>query len=76
MLILSFNPGEALMIGDEITIRVLNVDERQGQIKIGIDAPISIEVHRQEVYKRINAAKRGVAISYKPRAKVLHLDKA
>lgn len=49
MLILSRYPGKAVMIGDEIILQVLDVDEHQGQVKLGIEAPVSIEIRRQEV---------------------------
>lgn len=53
MLILSRKPGEVINIGDQITIALIGV---QGlQAKIGIHAPASIEVHRSEIYDRIQA---------------------
>jgi carbon storage regulator len=54
MLILSRRIGEALRIDDEITITVFNV--QGGQVRFGIAAPRHIEVHREEVRDRINAA--------------------
>lgn len=52
MLILSRKQGEELMIGDDITIRV--VSNAGGQVRIGITAPKEIEVHRKEIYEKIN----------------------
>ena len=53
MLILSRKQGEQLRIGEEITITVLQV--RSGQVRIGINAPRDISVHREEIYQRIRA---------------------
>ena len=51
MLILTRRTGETLMIGDEITVRVLSV--RGSQVKVGVNAPRNVAVHREEIYKRI-----------------------
>ncbi|MHC8403363.1 carbon storage regulator [Pseudomonas sp. MDT1-17] len=71
MLILSRRSGKAVMIGDEIVFQVLGVDENQEHVTIGIEAPVSIQVHQQEVYSRINDRKPSVVISHKPRVRVL-----
>lgn len=51
MLILTRKTGESIMIGDSVLVKVLGV--RAGQIKIGVDAPKDLPVHREEIYKRI-----------------------
>lgn len=51
MLILTRSVGEKIKIGDDITVVVLKIDSNQ--VRIGIDAPKDIQVHREEVYKRI-----------------------
>ena len=58
MLILTRRTNETLMIGDDVKITVLNV--KGNQVRIGIDAPDSVAVHRQEIYQRIqNEQKKG-----------------
>jgi carbon storage regulator len=51
MLILTRRVGETVMIGDEVTVTVLGV--KGGQIRLGINAPRSVTVHREEIYERI-----------------------
>jgi len=51
MLILTRKVNESLMVGDDVTLTVLGI--KGGQIRIGISAPRDVEVHRQEVYERI-----------------------
>ncbi len=51
MLILTRKVGEALKIGDDITVTVLSV--KGHQVRVGIDAPKDVSVHREEIYNRI-----------------------
>lgn len=51
MLILTRRIGEALYIGDEVKVTVLSV--KNNQVRIGIDAPENVAIHRDEVFKRI-----------------------
>jgi carbon storage regulator len=53
MLILTRRVGETIMVGDEVQITVLGV--KGNQIRIGINAPQEIAVHREEIYNRIQA---------------------
>ena len=54
MLILSRRPDESVIIGDNITVTVLSVKGKQ--VRISIDAPKDIQVHRSEIFERINGA--------------------
>ena len=55
MLILSRKMGESIHVGDSITVTVLAVS--RGQVKIGIEAPKDLGVHREEIYRRIQDEK-------------------
>ena len=55
MLILSRKPGEIIRIGDDITITISEV--KGNHVRVGIQAPRDIEVHREEIYRKIQAEK-------------------
>jgi carbon storage regulator len=51
MLILTRRVGETVMIGDKVTVTVLGV--KGNQVRIGVDAPRDVAVHREEIFERI-----------------------
>lgn len=57
MLILTRRVGESLMIGDDINVTVLGI--RGNQVRIGVNAPKNVAVHREEIYERIKHEKPG-----------------
>ena len=57
MLILTRRVGETLMVGDDVTVTVLGV--KGNQVRIGVNAPKEVSVHREEIYMRIQAEKNG-----------------
>jgi carbon storage regulator len=59
MLILTRRVGEAVMIGEEVTVTVLGV--KGNQVRIGVNAPKSISVHREEIFERIKNEQQEVA---------------
>lgn len=59
MLVLTRKLGENIRIGDQVKITVLEV--RSGQVKLGIEAPPDVKVHREEIYARIQEENRRAA---------------
>lgn len=56
MLVLSRNPEEAILIGDEVKITVLSVKGKQ--VRLGIEAPRDVAVNREEIHQKIKAARK------------------
>ncbi|MFZ5654862.1 MAG: carbon storage regulator CsrA [Pseudomonadota bacterium] len=59
MLILTRRVGETLVIGDDVTVTVLGV--KGNQVRLGVNAPRDLPVHREEIYERIQQEKRSAA---------------
>jgi carbon storage regulator len=66
MLILTRRVGEALMIGDNVTVTVLGI--KGNQVRIGVLAPKEVGVHREEIYERIQHEKEAEGTSTPPAA--------
>ena len=62
MLILTRRVGEKLIIGDDVKVTILGV--KGNQIRIGIDAPKDMPVHREEIYQRIQRENRKENLSH------------
>jgi carbon storage regulator len=56
MLILTRRIGETLVVGDEVTVTVLGV--KGNQVRLGVNAPKDVAVHREEIYERIQKEKQ------------------
>ena len=61
MLILTRRVGETLIIGDNVSVTVLGV--KGNQVRLGVNAPKDVSVHREEIYQRIQQEKEGGNIS-------------
>jgi carbon storage regulator len=60
MLILTRRVGETVMIGDEVTVTVLGV--KGNQVRLGVNAPKEVAVHREEIFQRIQREREGKAV--------------
>jgi carbon storage regulator len=69
MLVLTRRAGESVMIGDDVVITVL--ETRGDTIRIGIQAPRDVQVHREEVYKELREANREAASPDEERVRAL-----
>ena len=57
MLIMTRKPNEKVMVGDDITVTILGV--KGNQVRIGVNAPKDVAVHREEIYERIKREEEG-----------------
>lgn len=64
MLILTRRVGETLMVGDDVTVTVLGV--KGNQVRIGVNAPKNVAVHREEIYERIQKEQSGGVAQTQP----------
>ncbi|MDH4117536.1 MAG: carbon storage regulator CsrA [Acidimicrobiia bacterium] len=69
MLVLSRRAGESIVIGNDVVITILEV--RGGQIRVGVDAPRNLAVHRAEIYEQVLAENRAAAASTDLQASIL-----
>ncbi|SDZ95741.1 carbon storage regulator CsrA [Marinobacterium iners] len=61
MLILTRRVGETLMIGDDVTVTVTVLGVKGNQVRIGVNAPKDVAVHREEIYQRVQLEKSQVS---------------
>lgn len=71
MLVLSRKAGESIRIGDDVVVTVLEV--KGDQIRLGIEAPKQVKVHRQEVYLEIQESNRQAAMQKSDRTQLSSL---
>ncbi len=69
MLVLTRRAGESVMIGSDVTVRVLEI--RGDVVRVGVDAPREVQVHREEVFHAVRAANLEAAASAAPSPAVL-----
>ncbi len=71
MLILTRKLNESIMIGDDIIITIIDIDK--GHVRLGVDAPRDVAVHRKEIYDRIQDENKKAAMARK--ADILKLSR-
>ena len=75
MLILTRRVGETVMIGDDVTVTVLGV--KGNQVRVGVNAPRDVAVHREEIFERIKREEEGAGGTTSARRRpVLHAPPA
>jgi carbon storage regulator len=57
MLILTRKPGESIVIGENAGIKIIVLSTKGSQVRLGFEAASNIQIHREEIYKRIQKAK-------------------
>jgi carbon storage regulator len=72
MLILTRRVGETVMIGEEVTVTVLGV--KGNQVRIGVNAPRDVAVHREEIFERIKREEKDGASAQSPKSGNGHHD--
>jgi len=68
MLILTRRVGETLISGDDVTVTVLGV--KSNQVRIGVNAPKHVSVHREEIYERIKSESYGSDVDFSEKSQI------
>ena len=71
MLVLTRKKEETIRIGDDITIKIIDIDNRQ--VKLGISAPKNVAINREEIYERIQAENRAASKATEHSDGLLHI---
>ncbi len=74
MLVLTRRPGESIVVGQNIIITVIEI--KGGQVRIGIDAPREVQVHREEVYEQVRLENIAAVASSKQAKEALRNKRA
>lgn len=61
MLVLTRRIGETIRIGDDVSVKILEI--QRGQVRVAIDAPRTVPVHREEVYQAVQEENRQAAVA-------------
>lgn len=72
MLVLTRRAGESIMIGSDVAVRVIEV--RGDVVRLGVDAPREVQVHREEVFKAVRAQNLAAAVTRSAQADALRAD--
>jgi carbon storage regulator len=74
MLVLTRKAGESIVIGSDVVVTVIEL--RGGQVRVGIDAPREVQVHREEVYEEVRRENKAAAASAEWGAERLRSEKS
>ena len=72
MLVLTRRPGESIMVGQDIVVTVIEI--KGGQVRIGIDAPREVQVHREEIFAQVRQENIAAVASAAEARKILEAE--
>ncbi|HEY2147792.1 MAG TPA: carbon storage regulator [Pirellulales bacterium] len=70
MLVLSRKEGQRIVIGGSIVITIM--DSRSNRVRIGVEAPTEVPIHREEIFQRIGVERRAPILSASPNESAFH----